>query len=178
MSDTAIEIESDEIDLNPLVDIITLLLVFFIVAGSTTSQQRADGITVPPTHTASRYCTEWQHVIVNAAPSSQPAGAVFRIDNRAFADDQTGRTELRGLLDRIYDRADRYQSDGRLRPKVLLEVRGDGDVPYRAVQGLLLLAGDGVDGALQTKSVSKPFMALAFTARTLTASSNERREDH
>src|SRR3954464_8827721 len=61
-----------EIDLVPMIDCIFLLLLFFMLCGRITMDQRTEQITVPPTKTANKFTSkEWMRVVINVFGSTK-----------------------------------------------------------------------------------------------------------
>src|SRR3954464_12379134 len=62
-----------EIDLVPMIDCIFLLLLFFMLCGRITMDQRTEQITVPPTKTANKFKDPegWSREIINVFGSTQ-----------------------------------------------------------------------------------------------------------
>ena len=77
MGKTKLEQPNDEVDLTPMIDMIFLLIIFFILAGKITSDLRSEQITVPPTKTAQKIeiPDDWRHVIVDVFGTTQTAAA-------------------------------------------------------------------------------------------------------
>ncbi len=152
----------DDVDLNPLVDVVTLLIIFFLLAGRLGEIVRPDLITVPPGRTATTPRADKPRVVVNLGGS----GTQLRIavNNHAWTGTGAG-AGLRAFLDRVWERAPKR--DGAV--DVVLELRADGDVSYRAVQETMQLAADSLDpiGMLPKARAERPFTDIAFTTRPL-----------
>jgi hypothetical protein len=183
-----------ELDLTPMIDVIFLLIIFFILAGRITAEISNANITVPPTKTAEKWekPDEWGHVKIEVWGSTQDnAGggepghsmkmglnpvwhAVGSHGDGAFVAYQG----MRKALDEIFDRAEKYTdpvSKMEL-PKVVIELRSDGDTEYRVVQEIQQVASDTIspykDASGQymkpTKKqpgTLKPFVNFQFTTR-------------
>lgn len=188
----AIETKDDDVDLNPLIDVITMLIIFFILGGKLTQDVRTEQITVPPTKTAAKLDVpkDWQLVIINVFGNTQtPIGTPEThirvgsnnyvskgIDPPACYEAYAG---LRRMLDRVYDAAEKYQDPkgtGMNLPKVTLEIRADADTQYRVVQEIQQIVCDSIDPAPAppqdpmtakkgTPATAKPFISINFTSR-------------
>jgi len=186
MRQLAIDQADDHLDLVPLIDCIFLLLLFFMLCGRMSTDQRPEQITVPPTKTAAT-CTGagWQREVINVHGMTQagdPPRNSLRLGTRTFSaqgiNDYTGYQQLRTILDQIYDRAEKYadpKGAGMKLPKVIIEVRADADTEYRVVQELQQLLCDSLDPSTMKPQTVKapegcrPFVNLDFTTRTVGA---------
>ena len=76
-----------DLDLTPMIDVIFLLIIFFILAGRITAEITNNKITVPPTITAEKWekPDDWEHYKIEVWGSTQDqagagqAGAVTRL---------------------------------------------------------------------------------------------------
>lgn len=188
-----IELKDDDLDLNPLIDVITMLLVFFIIGGKMTTDQRTEQITVPPTKTAAKLDVpkDWELVVINVFGNTQtlqggtPAVHI-RVGKYNYHSDAQGIDNydayvgLRQMLDRVYDAAEKYpdpKNTGMMLPKVTLEIRADVDTQYRVVQEVQQIVADSVDPnppppqekmtakKIANVSLAKPFVSINFTTR-------------
>jgi len=181
----AVEVEEDDVDLNPLIDVIVLIMAFFILGGKLTKDVRTEEITVPPTKTAAKLDVQkdWQLIIVNVYGKTQasanqgtPEGSI-RVGTDIWKthgiDDFSAYIGLRHMLDKVYDHAEKYQdpkSPMQL-PKVTLEIRADADTQYRIIQEIQQIVCDSIDP--NNKMLPKqgdpksmrPFVNINFTAR-------------
>ena len=76
MAKLRIRQENVELDLTAMIDVIFLLIIFFILAGRITSEIRSNEITVPPARTAQEMETppNWQHRVIEVyGDTSGPA---------------------------------------------------------------------------------------------------------
>ncbi len=188
---TAVEMKDDELDLNPLIDVITMLLVFFIIGGKMSQDVRTEQITVPPTRTAAKLDVpkDWELLIVNVFGNTQVTEGIpethIRVGKYNYVskgiDNYDAYAGLRQMLDRVYDAADKYddpKGSGMRLPKVTLELRCDVDTQYRVVQEIQQIVADSVDPkpadptqAMQAKKYTnpqqqaKPFVSINFTSR-------------
>ncbi|MCK6488552.1 MAG: biopolymer transporter ExbD [Planctomycetes bacterium] len=173
--------QDDHLDLVPLIDCVFLLLLFFMICGRLSTSERSEQITVPPARTATAVdqgLAGWRREIINV--SARPAGdgtrgAVISIGATEMPL-QAGGTEayqrLRAILDRIYDQAEKYD-DPRATlvklPRVIVEVRADGDADYRTVQEVQQVLTDSLDLATMRPRKDphhgRPFVNLDFTVR-------------
>jgi biopolymer transport protein ExbD len=176
-----------EIDLVPMIDCIFLLLLFFMLCGRITMDQRTEQITVPPTKTATKLKEPqgWTRVIVNVYGTTQegnngktPRNSIQldkKVWNASGADNFEGYIGLRAGMDRVYDAAAKYddpKKSGMKLPKVIVEVRADGDTEYRVVQEIQQVLSDTIDpsNGMQARknapvSSLRPFVNIDFTAR-------------
>lgn len=180
----AVEIKDDDVDLNPLIDVITLLIVFFILGGKMSSDIRTEQITVPPTKTAQAFKQEhgWERLVVNVFGNTQRKNSgnemTIKVGNKSFTqkgDEYTAYESLRAILDKAYDRADKFadpKGTGLQLPKVVLEIRADADTQYRVVQEVQQVVSDSIDPAQKmipkvhaTMASARPFVNINFTTR-------------
>jgi biopolymer transport protein ExbD len=179
------EVKDDEVDLNPLIDVIVMLIIFFILGGKMSSDIRTEQITVPPTKTATKLDQEkgWERLVVNVFGNTQikkgAASLTIRVGNKEFksqgVDDYSAYIGMRQLLDKAYDRADKIadpKGTGLQLPKVLLEIRADADTQYRVVQEIQQIVADSIDPANQmlpkqhaSMAAARPFVNINFTTR-------------
>lgn len=180
-----------EIDLTAMIDVIFLLIVFFILAGRITSEMRSNKITVPPARTAEEMQRppNWRHAVVEVfgsttrvggggtAPNTIKIGWTGETRTVSELDDYSSYVWLRQELDALYMAANRYDDPlgtGIQLPEVELEIRADGDAEYRLVQEILQVASDSVDPANGMKpknlgnppnfALAKPFVNILFTS--------------
>ncbi len=175
-----------ELNLTPLIDVIFLLIIFFILAGRITSELRAEKITVPPSYTAEEtpVDNEWMRVIIELEGETQSNAGVTDPKNQirfgggpwhqiAGADDYEGYQHLRQELDRIHRHAPDYkEANGMQLKKVVVEIRADGDCEYRLVQEVMQVISDSIDPFRDMKPANhaspadaKPFVNIQFTTR-------------
>jgi biopolymer transport protein ExbD len=179
-----VEVKDDDVDLNPLIDVITLLIVFFILGGKMSSDIRTEQITVPPTKTAQAFKQEkdWERLVVNVFGNTQLKKSgnelTIKIGTKEFkqkGDDYSAYAKMREILDKAYDRAIKYpdpKGTGLQLPKVVLEIRADADTQYRVVQEVQQVVSDSIDpGNQMTPKVhnpitnARPFVNINFTTR-------------
>ncbi len=184
----------DQIDLTPMIDMIFLLIIFFILAGKITSDMKNEHITVPPTETAEKIeiPDDWGHHVINVFGSSQneaakglpPRNSIQFDGNGAWrsegSDDMTGYQKLRNMLDDVYNESDHYldPKTGMFKlPKVIIEIRADADTEYRViqeVQQICAYTNDPYDMMKPRKPKNPknpaegamPFVNLMFTTRS------------
>lgn len=184
------EIHDEDVDLNPLIDIITMIIIFFILGGKLTEDVRTEQITVPPTKTAAKLDIpkDWQLVVINVYGQTQtPVGTPevrIRVGTNDWKqegiDNYKAYVSLRRMLDRVYDQAEKYadpKGTGMQLPKVTLEIRADGDTQYRVVQEIQQLVADSIDpeppagqDPMTPKKIAnvaqaRPFVSINFTSR-------------
>jgi biopolymer transport protein ExbD len=157
-----------ELDLTPMIDVIFLLIIFFILAGKITSDISNTEITVPPTKTGEpREPLEgWKIVKVETWGDTQERargiaknyitiGTVATQDNPftstgSAVDDPAafdGYIRLREVLDTYWGRAEKYQDEGYpglQLPKIIIELRADADTEYRVVQEIQQVMSDTI----------------------------------
>lgn len=174
-----------DVDLVPLIDCVFLLLLFFMLCGHMTLEQRVEQITVPPTKTAQKLKDpdHWERIVVNVfgnTKSGNPPRNTIRINNVNYVaqgvDNFEAYQKLRQVLDVAYDRAEKFpdaKGTGFMLPKVVLEIRADADTEYRVVQEVQQVVSDSInpfDGmkpkAISNPAQAKPFVYLNFTTRT------------
>lgn len=174
----------DDVDLNPLIDVITMLIIFFILGGKMSSDIRTEAITVPPTKTAQAFKSEvgWERLVVNVFGNTQRRESgnelTIMVGQKRFkqkGDDYTAYQALREILDKAYDRADKFadpKGTGLQLPKVVLEIRADADTQYRVVQEVQQIVADSIDPANKMIPKShnpitnaRPFVNINFTTR-------------
>ncbi len=194
MAKKKIEQAKDEIDLTPMIDMIFLIIIFFILAGKITSDLRPEKITVPPTKTALK--TElppgWSKVVINVAGTTQtsqfkgkPPRHTITIGKNATwtgdgYNDFSSYQKLRQFLDRVYNAADKYDDPNKTGiqlPMVAVEIRADSECEYRIVQEVQQVMSDTIDcfpdangkHMLPKKHASpadmKSFIDIRFTSR-------------
>ena len=179
------EIKDDDVDLNPLIDVIVMLIIFFILGGKMSSDIRTEQITVPPTKTATKLdqAKGWELLVINVFGNTQVKGGTaamtIRIGNKEFKsqglDDYTAYIGMRTILDKAYDRADKDpdpKGTGLQLPRVVLEIRADADTQYRVVQEVQQIVADSVDPSNQmlpkqhaNMANARPFVNINFTTR-------------
>ena len=179
-----VPVDDIEIDLVPLIDVVFLLLLFFMLCGHITLETRVEQITVPPTKTAEKLedLPNWERVIVNvfgSTSSGKPPRNTIRVNNVNYVaeglDNYQAYQSLRRVLDAAYDRAEKFpdpKNTGFMLPKVVLEIRADADTEYRVVQEIQQVVSDSInpfDGmkpkAISNPAQAKPFVFLNFTTR-------------
>ena len=172
-----------EVDLVPMIDCIFLLLLFFMLCGRITMDQRVEQISVPPTKTAQEVKNpkEWTRIVVNVFGSTQagtPPRNTIRIDNTNYsslgADSYESYIALRRVLDRAYDQATKFpdpKNTGLQLPMIVVEIRADADTEFRVVQEVQQIASDSINPndsmkpKVATPATMKPFVFLVFTTR-------------
>lgn len=179
-----------ELDLTPMIDVIFLLIIFFILAGRITSEMRSNKITVPPTRTAEEMVTPqgWRHAVIEVfgtttrAAVGDPSNTIrlgwTNQPERTIrgVDDYSSYIWLREELDRLYEVAEKYPDPlgtGMMLPQVELEIRADGDAEYRLVQEILQVASDSIDPRNEMRpkdlgnppnfGLARPFVNIQFT---------------
>ena len=172
-----------EVDLVPLIDCVFLLLLFFMLCGRISTDQRAEQISVPPTKTSSVIIipANWQHYTINVFGSTKegkPPKNTIEVSGKKFEtsgyDNLLGYQKLRDVLNGIYDKSEKYpdakNKDLKL-PMVVLEIRADADTEYRIVQEIQQVASDTINpfDAMKPHAVPmsqlRPFVLCNFTTR-------------
>jgi biopolymer transport protein ExbD len=172
-----------ELDLVPMIDCVFLLLLFFMLCGRITMDQRTEQITVPPTKTANKFKDpdRWGREIINVFGTTQhgdPPRNSIRIGTKTFnsqgINNYDGYKKLRAILDGVYDKAEKYddpKATGIRLPKVIVEIRADADTEYRVVQEVQQILSDSMDIETMKPKTSfdpktaRPFVNLDFTTR-------------
>ncbi len=173
-----------ELDLVPMIDCIFLLLLFFMLCGRITMDQRTTDITVPPTKTAKKLDTPqgWTRIVINVFGTTslgQPPRNSIRLDKTTWdaqgVDNFKAYASLRSALDQVYDHAEKYddpKKSGCKLPKVVAEIRADCDTEYRVVQEIQQVLSDTIDpnDGMKPRKGAKPetmrcFVNIDFTAR-------------
>jgi biopolymer transport protein ExbD len=164
----------EEIDLVPLIDCVFLILLFFMLCGQLTTNDRVEQISVPPAKTAKKIELDqpWRHEVLNigGGPVSAPVrircGTVF---DSAGLSEVEGHQRLRRLLDQLYDSSPTDPRSAHAdRPAVVIELRADSDVPWRTMQTVQQLLADSIDpltGLPSTSNNRKSFTELLFSTR-------------
>lgn len=154
---------SEGIDLVPLIDCVFLILLFFILCGRLTTDQRPEQITVPPGRTAQKADTTLERVVLNVRGGERPA---LSFGEGGWIDLAEGWAPVRQRLDRIWELAGKRQRDGLTVAEAVLEIRADAALPFRLVQELQMVAAGTVDGAtLEPRPAAlRPFIHLDFAA--------------
>ncbi len=172
-----------EVDLVPMIDCIFLLLLFFMLCGRITMDQRVNDISVPPTRTAQEVKNpkEWERIVINVYGSTQagtPPRNTILINNVKYSslgpDSYESYIALRRVLDRAYDQATKFpdpKNSGLQLPMIVLEIRADADTEFRVVQEVQQVACDTINPndqmkpKVSTPATMKPFVFLVFTTR-------------
>lgn len=180
-----VPVDDVEIDLVPMIDVVFLLLLFFMLCGHITLETRVEQITVPPTKTAQKLedPEKWERIIVNVFGSTsagKPPRNTIRVNNVNYVaqgvDNFEAYQKLRQVLDQAYDRAEKFpdpKNTGFMLPKVVLEIRADADTEYRVVQEVQQVVSGSInpfDGmkpmAISNPAQAKPFVFINFTTRS------------
>lgn len=179
-----LEQQDDHLDLVPLIDCVFLLLLFFMICGRLSTDQRTEQISVPPTKTAVKFDetkAKWRREIINVFGATQggdPPKHTIRIGTTQFTakgpEDYSAYQNLRAKLDKIYDESEKYDDPKATQmklPKVIVEIRADANTEFRVVQEVQQVLTDGFDlTTMQPKKgfdpkQGKPFVNLDFTTR-------------
>jgi biopolymer transport protein ExbD len=174
----------EDLDLVPLIDVVFLILLFFILCGRLTVDQRTQQITVPPTRTAAKFDTQgWDRVVLNVYGSTQngkpPRNSIAMPPTAPWVtqqiDDYSAYAKLRERLNQVHDKAEKYddpKGTGIKLPKVIIEIRADAETEYRVVQEVQQILSDTIDpnNAMLPRQVSDPkqlksFVNIDFTTR-------------
>jgi len=180
MGKPKLESSETEIDMTPMIDLVFLLIIFFILAGKISNERRTEQITVPPTKTATKLDPK-ERIIVNVfgtTKTGSPPQNSIRVGNSTFPargiDDFSAYVSLRAVLDRAYDKAEKEPDAkiaGLMLPNVVIEIRADADTEYRVVQEVLQVVTDSIDPSnkMLPKAVQpsqmKPFVQINYTTR-------------
>ncbi len=180
----------DHLDLVPLIDCVFLLLLFFMLCGRLSNDQRTEQITVPPTKTATKLNTEkdWSRVIINVFGNTKTtsgntpprntirlmAGGWSKEWRSEGVNNFTGYIKLREEMNTVWDKAKKYKDpkSGMDLPQVVCEIRADADTEYRVVQEIQMVLTDSVmvDPAEGLKpraptGAPKAFVYIDYTTR-------------
>jgi biopolymer transport protein ExbD len=158
---------SDELDLVPLIDVVFLILLFFILCGRLSIQERPEQITVPPTRTA-RVPTQVDRVVMNITSGEHPLISLGAGGTWLDPVDPHNWPTVREHLDRAWDRASKRERDGRTVADVVIEIRADAEASYRLVQQAQQVVSDSVDpdAFLPRAAPRKPFLHIDLAGRT------------
>lgn len=169
-----IHLADHEVDLVPLIDVVFLLLLFFMLCGHLTVSDRVEQITVPPATTATTIepPDQWRHEVINLGGGRADQPVRIRMGqtlDSAGLSHIDGLTRLRALLDRLHAFSDTYvdATSGLQVPLVVIELRADTDVPWGAVQEVEQVLADNLDPAtgLPKNGPRRPFIHLTFSVR-------------
>jgi hypothetical protein len=161
------------------------LLLFFILCGRISFDQRTEMISVPPTISARDLKAEPERIIINVFGKTQssPNGTIpkntIMVNNVNFTstgpNDYTSYQCLRQVLDQIYalslKQPAKENNPDLLVSKSILEIRADADTELRVVQEIQQIATDTVDpfNNMMIKTTvakdRKPFIYIDFTTR-------------
>lgn len=154
--------EDGHLDLVPLIDCIFLVLLFFMLCGRISANNRSEQITVPPARTAFIASAETGRVVVNLRSQGGPAVRIGPSGGWTSLADPAAWGGLRGTLDRVWDRSGR----GPFGVETVVEVRADADTDWRIVQQVQQLIADSVDPATWLpRAPARPFTRIDLTAR-------------
>ncbi len=165
-----------DLDLVPLIDCVFLLLLFFMLCGHLTVSERAEQITVPPARTAEKVHIdrEWRHEVINIGGGFSADAVRIRFGQN-FDSANTSEVEamrkLRVLLDQLYDISPAVSNnvgDSAQEKQVVLELRADGNVPWRTMQTIQQVIADSIDpltGLPNSNTTRRPFTHLLFSTR-------------
>lgn len=169
-----IHLADHEVDLVPLIDVVFLLLLFFMLCGHLTVTDRVEQISVPPATTARVIIPpdQWRHEVINLGGGRADQPVRIRVgqtlDSTGLSHSD-GLTRLRTLLDRLHAFSDTYldEASGLQLPQVIIELRADTDVPWGTVQEVEQVLADNIVPAtgLPKEGQRRPFVHLTFSAR-------------
>ncbi|MCS6969646.1 MAG: biopolymer transporter ExbD [Planctomycetota bacterium] len=172
-----------ELDLVPLIDVVFLILLFFVLCGRLSTDQRTEQISVPPTKTAAKFDTKgWERVVINVYGKTQdgkpPRNSIALPPRPPWVssgiDDYTGYQQLRTAMNSVYDKAEKYddpKGTGMRLPKVIVEIRADAETEWRVVQEIQQVLSDTIDpfNNMLPRQVDpkqlRAFVNLDFTTR-------------
>lgn len=159
--------EDGHLDLVPLIDCVFLVLLFFMLCGHLSDDLRPEQITVPPARTTTAPRPVPQRLVISIRASDPPA---LRLGDGGWTTLSGAGcwAGVRRSLDAVWDRAGSRIAGGIRVADAVLELRVDGDVPYRVVQELESICSDTVDPSdLRPRGnpPPRPFTVIDFTAR-------------
>lgn len=154
--------DDTSIDLVPLIDTTLLLLLFFILCGRLSIEERPEQISVPPARAAGAPSQADTRVVIGLRGGERPRVSLGALE-LSLAD---GWEPVRRRLDAVWEAADKRLQSGVLVADAVLEIRADADTPYRLVQELQLVASDALEPGelLPRRAVRRPFTAVDLTA--------------
>lgn len=155
---------ADELDLVPLIDVCFLILLFFILCGRLSIQERSEQVTVPPTRTA-RAPVQAERIVLSITGGALPRIALGADGAWMEAGDPRTWPAVRAVLDRAWERAGKREADGRTIADAMIEIRADAEAPFRLVQQAQQVASDSVDPAsfLPRDRPLRPFAQVDLT---------------
>jgi biopolymer transport protein ExbD len=155
-----------EIDLVPLIDCVFLILLFFLLCGRLSNDQRPEQITVPPARSVQKSPGVMERVVISMRGGEVPA-IRFGSDPQ-WIDLRAGWSAVDRRLDAIWNRAAKRQIDGQQVAEAVLELRADGDAPYNLIQILQQIASGSIDAqSLMPRAGGRAFRHLDFAAMPL-----------
>ncbi len=156
-----------DLDLVPLIDVVFLILLFFILCGRLTIQERMEQITVPPARTASAIHGPPDRLLLNIQGGERPMLSLGADGRWLDASDPATWTVMRERMDRAWDRSGKTTRDGRTVADAVVELRADGEAPYHLVQQAQQMVNDSVEPETfrPLSSGGKPFVLVELTAR-------------
>jgi hypothetical protein len=157
-----------DMDMTPMIDVVFLLIIFFILAGRITSEMTNEQITVPPTRTAEEKPDlsggGWERIKIEVWGSTQEnagsniggGGEGHKIqlggeewESEGFEGQEAFNAYqgMRTMLDSIYVAADKYDDPNKTGielPKVVVELRADAFTEYRVIQEIQQVITDSI----------------------------------
>jgi biopolymer transport protein ExbD len=183
----------EHLDLVPMIDCVFLLILFFVLCGRISLDQRLTQIAVPPTKTADKFRDppDWTRIVITVRgttrlgenPAMEIGLAPQKWEARGDKNVEAYK-KLREALNNVYDRADKLPKDpdlGLELPKVIVELRADANAEYRVIQEVQQIITDTIipetsEGGVvklmqprQNQTGMKPFNVVDFTAADLKA---------
>jgi len=156
-----------EIDLVPLIDCVFLILLFFLLCGRLSNDQRPEQITVPPARSVQKTPSVLERVVISLRGGEVPA-IRFGSDPQ-WIDLRAGWSGVDRRLEGIWNRAAKRQMNGREVAEAVLELRADSDAPYNLIQILQQIASGSIDAQtlLPRRDPGRAFRHLDFAAMPL-----------
>jgi len=155
-----------DLDLIPLIDVVFLILLFFILCGRLTIQERTEQISVPPARTASVQ-SHPDHVLLNIRGDDRPLLSLGGDGQWLDPTEPATWIALRGRLDQVWMRSAKVERDGQTVADTVIELRADGSATFGLIQVAQQIISGSVDPVtfLPRRMASKPFVMVDLTAR-------------
>lgn len=155
-----------ELDLVPLIDVVFLILLFFILCGRLTIQERTEQISVPPARTASVQ-SHPDHVLLNIRGDDRPLLSLGGDGQWLDPTEPATWIALRWRMDQVWMRSDKVERDGQTVADTVIELRADGSATFGLIQVAQQIISGSVDPVtfLPRRMANNPFVMVDLTAR-------------